>query len=317
MARQPTLAEILADDTGRIRPEVADLLMEPPPPRPRPRIQQNPIPRPHPRPRPGGAPVAPPRYPGAGWIVLFLIIVVAILALMIPRNRRLGERIVRLESSQSSKEASVFVKPLEVPPSSPMVEEEIEKEQTAQIPQTETAPVEQPQEEPCRNRQDRYIPHGGADPIVPRAETFKRRPRIDKRITERQPQKWRANPPRPSLKNKRDSIRPYVFRPSPNGVERCYPPFHSEFSKPYVGTHSMATLHRYPRAPIVVRETVPYQINFRAHRKDLHSDPYFQQRVGVPQRIYDYYSFPTPRRFHLHPYRAPRYRRDVIVYGQR
>jgi len=36
MPRQRSLPEILADDTGRIRPEVADLLMEPAPPEPHP-----------------------------------------------------------------------------------------------------------------------------------------------------------------------------------------------------------------------------------------------------------------------------------------
>jgi hypothetical protein len=49
MARQPTLAEILADDTGKIRREVADLLMEPAPARPqvapRPDAQRRPLSR--------------------------------------------------------------------------------------------------------------------------------------------------------------------------------------------------------------------------------------------------------------------------------
>lgn len=65
MRRQPTLAEILSDDTGKIRAEVADLLMEPNNQRLRP-VQQA---RPQPRPQ---------RWP-IGWIVIGLAILLIVI----------------------------------------------------------------------------------------------------------------------------------------------------------------------------------------------------------------------------------------------
>lgn len=67
MRRQPTLAEILSDDTGKIRAEVADLLMEPNNQGLRP-VQQA-------RPQPG-----PRRRPfRIGWIVIGLVILLVVI----------------------------------------------------------------------------------------------------------------------------------------------------------------------------------------------------------------------------------------------
>ncbi len=67
MARQPTLAEILSDDTGRIRPEFGDMLLEPPP-----RVQ---APRRAQVARQAQAQPQPLRPPlGRGWIITGLII---------------------------------------------------------------------------------------------------------------------------------------------------------------------------------------------------------------------------------------------------
>jgi hypothetical protein len=71
MERPPSLAEILADETGRIRPEVADLLMEPNPERPRPN------PRPQPRPPVQRQPFR------LRWVVIGLIVL--IIYLLIPQ----------------------------------------------------------------------------------------------------------------------------------------------------------------------------------------------------------------------------------------
>ena len=69
MRRQPTLAEILSDDTGKIRAEVADLLMEPNNQRLRPVQQARPQPRPQRQPF------------GIGWIVIGLVILMVVIAL--------------------------------------------------------------------------------------------------------------------------------------------------------------------------------------------------------------------------------------------
>lgn len=69
MRHQPTLAEILSDDTGKIRAEVADLLMEPNAQRLRPAQQARPQPR------------AQRRTFGVGWIVLGLVILLVIIVL--------------------------------------------------------------------------------------------------------------------------------------------------------------------------------------------------------------------------------------------
>ena len=67
MRRQPTLAEILSDDTGKIRAEVADLLMEP----------DNQRLRPAPQARP---PLRPQQQPlRIGWIILGVVIVLIII----------------------------------------------------------------------------------------------------------------------------------------------------------------------------------------------------------------------------------------------
>jgi len=66
MRRQPTLAEILSDDTGKIREEVADLLMEPNVQRLRPAQQVRPPARTQRRPF------------GIGWIVFGLVILVIV-----------------------------------------------------------------------------------------------------------------------------------------------------------------------------------------------------------------------------------------------
>ncbi len=67
MRRQPTLAEILSDDTGKIRAEVADLLMEPNNQRLRPVQQARPQPRPQRRPF------------RIGWIVIGLAILLVVI----------------------------------------------------------------------------------------------------------------------------------------------------------------------------------------------------------------------------------------------
>jgi hypothetical protein len=67
MRRQPTLAEILSDDTGKIRVEVADLLMEPNNQRLRPVQQARPQPRPQRRPF------------SVGWIVIGLAILLVVI----------------------------------------------------------------------------------------------------------------------------------------------------------------------------------------------------------------------------------------------
>ena len=67
MRRQPTLAEILSDDTGKIRAEVADLLMEPNNPRLRPAQQARPQPRPQRRPF------------RIGWIIIGLAILLIVI----------------------------------------------------------------------------------------------------------------------------------------------------------------------------------------------------------------------------------------------
>lgn len=76
MNRQPTLAEILSDDTGKIRAEVADLLLEPRrlPIRPRVRVAEQARPR---------------RLPfGRGWIAMGLIVVVAIWGIGVLNDQR-------------------------------------------------------------------------------------------------------------------------------------------------------------------------------------------------------------------------------------
>ena len=69
MRRQPTLAEILSDDTGKIRAEVADLLMEPNNRRLRPVQEARPQQRPQRRPF------------RIGWIVIGLVILLVVIVL--------------------------------------------------------------------------------------------------------------------------------------------------------------------------------------------------------------------------------------------
>ncbi len=116
MNRQPTLAEILSDDTGLIRPEVADLLLTP---RPRVLAQRRVV-----RQAPAVQP-APPRLPlGRVWIGIGIIIVLAGIVISVIANI-ISRRVNAQENLANSFEPVAFeisaAPPVTVPAAAPAV----------------------------------------------------------------------------------------------------------------------------------------------------------------------------------------------------
>lgn len=106
MRRQPTLAEILSDDTGKIRAEVADLLMDPNVQRHRPIIQQ---PRPQPREQ--------RRSFNVRWILLGLgILIVVIVFRSFDKSKPRHDDLLKI---METKQASTFVVAPPVVPAPP------------------------------------------------------------------------------------------------------------------------------------------------------------------------------------------------------
>jgi hypothetical protein len=99
MRRQPTLAEILSDDTGKIRAEVADLLMDPNVQRHQRTVQQ---PRPQPREQQRSFKV---RWILLGLVILIVVIVLRALNASKPSRNNLSEIL-------EAKHASFFVAPV-------------------------------------------------------------------------------------------------------------------------------------------------------------------------------------------------------------
>jgi uncharacterized protein YgiM (DUF1202 family) len=96
MRRQPTLAEILSDDTGKIRAEVADLLMEPNNQRLRPVRQARPQPRPQQRPF------------RIGWIVIVLaILLVVIISKAFNGSKNYNMETTRMQATENSSQFPV------------------------------------------------------------------------------------------------------------------------------------------------------------------------------------------------------------------
>ena len=294
MARQPTLAEILADDTGRIRPEVADLLMEPPPQGPRPQ-QPRPIVRPQARRQPGVQQQQPRRF-GAGWATLSLVIFAVMLALIISKDREPDNKVSGLSNYQDSKENSLFAKPRKGLPLPPMAEEKTENAiRNLQDEKTNSGCIGN--EQRYKIQRDQLGPY--KDDRALRAESFNRRSGVDGHITERRQFHRRyAYPARPSPENNRGLIKLYVARPSPNSVERCYPRNYPDFRQPYNRNRPQVASYGDPRPPIVIREKMPHRVEFHSYRRNFYPYPHVRERIRISERHYRYYRFTPPRRFH-------------------